>query len=118
MRKTDTIIDIVSDARNEVEVMLTAWQTQGQGNGGLFRPRFSSDTPKSDASSEFFIGDLEQSQELPGRSQSQVRFVVSDATDGNYRDEEPVEIKRTKRSRLNHDGNPGRGSGSQHFEIA
>jgi putative membrane protein len=45
--------DIVEDARREVEVLLTAWQTQGASNRGLFRPR-AGDAPKSDASSEYY----------------------------------------------------------------
>jgi len=95
--------DIVEDARREVEVMLTAWQTQGPGNGGIFRPRaVGSDTPRSDASSEFFNGDLDQSQDLQPnlRSQSQVKFVVNDLSESSYRDDDPVEIRRTRTSRL------------------
>lgn len=98
--------DIVEDARREVEVMLTAWQTQGPGNAGIFRPRvMGNDTPKSDASSDFFNGDLDssQTQDVPinSRSQSQVRFAVSDPSEGtSYRDDEPIEIRRTRTSRL------------------
>lgn len=44
--------DIVEDARREVEVLLTAWQTQGTSNGGIFRPRMG-EVPRSEGSSEF-----------------------------------------------------------------
>lgn len=94
--------DIVEDARQEVEVLLTAWQTQGPSHNdqdGIFRPR-TSETPKSDSSSisDFYSGDGE-----PPRH-SQVRFVVSDVSEGRYRDEDSdgVEIGSTeaRRSRL------------------
>ncbi|CZT13436.1 uncharacterized protein RCO7_00644 [Rhynchosporium graminicola] len=92
--------DIVEDARKEVEVMLTAWQTQGPTttssftsqtpnsyNGSIFRPRIAGvlDTPRSveepyddgmgGARDSFYAsGDYEQ-----GRK-SQVRFVVHPST--------------------------------------
>jgi hypothetical protein len=44
--------DIVDDARREVEVLLTAWQTQGSSSGGIFRPR--GEIQKSDDSSEYY----------------------------------------------------------------
>jgi putative membrane protein len=118
--------DIVEDARREVEVMLTAWQTQGPGNGGIFRPRVVGvDTPRSDASSDFFNGELDQSQELPAglrSQQSQVRFVVNDLSEGRYRDDEGMEIRKTRTSKLARSVNPGtespRGGTSDNFEVA
>jgi len=49
--------DIVEDARQEVEVMLAAWQTQGS-RGGMFRPQ-NGDGLNSGASSisEFYGGE-------------------------------------------------------------
>ncbi|RDW88684.1 hypothetical protein BP6252_00716 [Coleophoma cylindrospora] len=39
--KIDINLDAaVADARQEVEALITAWQTQGLGAGGLFRPQF------------------------------------------------------------------------------
>jgi putative membrane protein len=78
--------DIVEDTRREVEVLLTAWQTQGPGDGGIFRPRVAGMPPRSDNSSDFFDAELNTTEENPMRSG--IRIEVSDLTeDGeNYRD--------------------------------
>ncbi|KAL2075433.1 hypothetical protein VTL71DRAFT_376 [Oculimacula yallundae] len=94
--------DIVADARKEVEVMLTAWQTQGPSstsasstqnnnsyNGSIFRPRIAGilDTPReseddgddgealASARDNFYSGANNDT-----RSKSQVRFVVHPST--------------------------------------
>ncbi|KAI9051498.1 hypothetical protein LZ554_004544 [Drepanopeziza brunnea f. sp. 'monogermtubi'] len=90
--------DIVEDARKEVEVMLMAWQTQGQGDLGIFRPRLGGmlDTPRSDDSGEIYTGDGEEA------GSSKIRFMVSSARDRQgsaYSDDDPVEIKATRASR-------------------
>ncbi len=112
--------DIVEDTRREVEVLLTAWQTQGPGDGGIFRPRISG-MPKSDNSSEFYDGDMNTSDETGMRSQ--VRFVVSDMTDGDgsYKDDNPVEIRNLRQGRLSSAISPGTMSGnsgaSDYFDV-
>jgi putative membrane protein len=111
--------DIVEDARREVEVLLTAWQTQGQGNGGIFRPRVASQmgTPRSDDSSEIYNGEISLGDE--NRNRSQVRFVVSDLTENAYKDDEPMEIGNIRASRLASAASPGTTpmstSGSDYF---
>lgn len=106
--------DIVEDARRECEVMLTAWQTAGQGSGGIFRPRphGGTDTPRSDASS--LNGDYDPNQEnlvSNARNQSQVKFALSGLNEGgSYKDDEPVEIRRSRKSRLAHSESPRGGS--------
>ncbi len=117
--------DIVEDARREVEVMLTAWQTQGQGNGGIFRPRVGGtlDTPRSDDSGEFYTGEAPYSDDVA--ASSKVRFVISsarDRQDSTFTDDDPVEIRGTKTSRLSavspsesrHTG----AASSSYFEVA
>jgi putative membrane protein len=96
--------DIVEDARKEVEVMLMAWQTQGEGNSGIFRPRLGGtlDTPKSDDSGEIYTGEtnIRYGEEA---GISTIRFMVSGARDRQssaYSDDYPVEIKATRASRL------------------
>ncbi|KUJ21865.1 uncharacterized protein LY89DRAFT_637881 [Mollisia scopiformis] len=112
--------DIVEDTRREVEVLLTAWQTQGPGDGGIFRPRVSA-VPKSDNSSEFYDGELNTSEESGVRSG--VRFVVSDMTEGSgsYRDDDQVEIRNLRTSRLSSAVSPGTVSagsgGSDYFDA-
>jgi hypothetical protein len=59
--------DIVDDARREVEVLLTAWQTQGSSSGGIFRPRVG-EIPKSDDSSEYYSDLLDSASENLFRS--------------------------------------------------
>ncbi|TVY81794.1 UPF0187 protein [Lachnellula suecica] len=78
--------DIVEDARREVEVLLTAWQTQGPTNKGIFRPRvgdsatLNSPSPE-DYASESYEDLMETSDEIrPMRSGSQVRFTLSEAS--------------------------------------
>lgn len=117
--------DIVEDTRREVEVMLTAWQTQGQGNGGIFRPRVGGtlDTPRSDDSGEFYTGETSYSDEVA--VSSKVRFVLSgarDRQDGTFTDDDPVEIKGTKASRLTTvspgESPAGETANSSYFEVA
>ncbi|KAF8866910.1 hypothetical protein BDZ45DRAFT_610181 [Acephala macrosclerotiorum] len=98
--------DIVEDTRREVDVLLTAWQTQGPGDGGIFRPRVAG-IPKSDNSSEFYDGELNTSEESAMRSG--VRFVVSDMTEGigSYRDDDQVEIRNLKAARGSTAVSPG-----------
>ncbi len=85
--------------------------------------------PKSDSSSDFYSGELEQSQEIPrptpARNQSQVRFLVNEFTEGSYRDDEPIEIRRTRKSKLSHSSvspSPGAAAGmnagNNYFETA
>jgi hypothetical protein len=85
--------------------------------------------PKSDSSSDFYNGELQQSQETPrptpARNQSQVRFLVNEYTEGNYRDDEPIEIRRTRNSKLSHSSaspSPGTAAGmnagNNYFETA
>jgi putative membrane protein len=80
--------DIVEDARQEVEVLLTAWQTQGPsvfGQDSIFRPRVGETIISEDSSlSEFYSGDVER--EPVRKTASQVRFVVSDMSDRRYKD--------------------------------
>lgn len=118
--------DIVEDARKEVEVMLTVWQTQGQGNTGLFRPRVGGmlDTPISDDSGELYTGEGNSGYNEEAGS-SKVRFVISsarDKRDSAYTDDDPVEIKATKASRLSAVSpamSPRSGAGgSNYFESA
>jgi hypothetical protein len=82
--------DIVEDARQEVEVLLTAWQTQGpsvSGQDSIFRPRVGETIISEDSSlSEFYNGDVER--ESVGKTASQVRFVVRDISDQRYKDME------------------------------
>jgi putative membrane protein len=98
--------DIVEDTRREVDVLLTAWQTQGPGDGGIFRPRVSG-VPKSDNSSDFYDGELNTNEESGMRSG--VRFVVSDMTEGSgsYRDDDQVEIRNLRAARVSSAISPG-----------
>lgn len=87
--------DIVEDARREVEVLLTAWQTQGTSNRGIFRPRVGGgETPKSDASSEYYNDLVDQSDGVMG--QSGVRFAVSEAGERRYRDEDNDTVRNLR----------------------
>jgi hypothetical protein len=61
--------DIVDDARREVEVLLTAWQTQGSSSGGIFRPRVG-DVSKSDNSSEYYSDLLDSASDTLFRADS------------------------------------------------
>lgn len=117
--------DIVDDARREVEVLLTAWQTQGSSSEGIFRPR-AGEIPKSDDGSEYYSDLLDSASDRLFRSdlgrgrrglgrfgdgnggesgsrtplgsrsrqgsdlRNQVRFVVSEATDGALDEDELV----------------------------
>lgn len=85
--------DIVEDARREVEVLLTAWQTQGPSNRGIFRPRVG-EIPKSDASSEYYSDLLDQNDGTMG--QSGVRFVVNEAGERRYRDEDNDTVRNVR----------------------
>ncbi|TVY39207.1 UPF0187 protein [Lachnellula subtilissima] len=77
--------DIVEDARREVEVMLTAWQTQGPTNKGIFRPRVGENTapssPRSEYGGEFFSDIVEAGEQASPGTTSGVKFVVSDANE-------------------------------------
>jgi putative membrane protein len=112
--------DIVEDTRREVEVLLTAWETQGPGNGGIFRPRVGESTmsPRSDNSSDFEISALASSEETVARNR--VRFVVSDLNGGRYKDNDEIEVRGTRASRLSSAISPGEtgGAGSEYFEVA
>jgi putative membrane protein len=112
--------DIVEDTRREVEVLLTAWETQGPGNGGIFRPRVGESimSPKSDNSSDFEISALASSEETVARNR--VRFVVSDLSGERYEDNDVMEVRGTRPSRLSSAISPGEtgGRGSEYFEIA
>ena len=115
--------DIVEDTRREVEVLLTAWETQGPGNGGIFRPRVGEQTmsPRSDNSSDYEIGAMTSSEETIARNR--VRFVVSDLSRERYKDDDTTEVRGLKPSRLSSAVSPGsreeRGStGSEYFEVA
>ncbi len=86
------IQDVVEDTRREVEVLLGAWLTQEPSNAGMFRPRRANETPRSDASSVYESGEVALERVPAG----QVRFVVNDSSDGNYKDDEPMEIRRVR----------------------
>ncbi|CAG8950220.1 hypothetical protein HYFRA_00008458 [Hymenoscyphus fraxineus] len=90
--------DIVEDARREVEVLLTAWQTQGT-NGGIFRPRTGvGEMPLSSASS-IFHNDMNDQNEGPmGRSQSQLRFTTDERSEGRYRDDDNDTVRGLRMS--------------------
>ncbi|PBP23297.1 hypothetical protein BUE80_DR005884, partial [Diplocarpon rosae] len=120
--------DIVEDARKEVEVMLTAWQTQGEGNGGIFRPRVGGriDTPRSDDSGEYPIdSSFPYSEDGAGTANSsKVRFLVTrtgareDRRGSSYTDGEPDEIKTigSRTSKLSASSPMGTQSESTYFE--
>jgi putative membrane protein len=110
--------DIVEDARREVEVLLTAWQTQGPTNRGIFRPRVGDTTmlnSPSDVGESY--SDLAETNEEPVTG-SQVRFVVNDASEGSsFRDDER---ERLRSMRLGSSASPGstpRGERSALFET-
>ena len=68
--------DIVEDARREVEVLLLAWQTQGN-SGGIFRP-YVNDLQRSEStSSEYYSGEASAAGEGSAQGAAPV-FVVSD----------------------------------------
>lgn len=77
--KTDiNVDDIVEDARQEVEVLLFAWQTQGKsGDDGLFRGR----SMKSRVGSEVASG---AGSPRGGEREGHIRFVVNQE---RFRDE-------------------------------
>lgn len=85
--------DIVEDARREVEVLLTAWQTQGTSNRGIFRPRVG-EIPKSDASSEYYSDLVDQNDGAMDRSG--VRFVVNEGSESGYRDEDSDTVRNVR----------------------
>lgn len=116
--------DIVEDTRREVEVLLTAWETQGPGNGGIFRPRVEESTmsPKSDASSEYEIGAMGSSEDVMSRNR--VRFVVSDMSRERYKDDDAGKLRPAHR--LSNSLSPGSiaeetptsTNGSEYFDLA
>lgn len=72
--------DIVEDARREVDVLLNCWQTQGS-SGGIFRNHIG-EAPTSEASSEYYSDDP-GGGDSSADNQNNVRFVVSDLTQGS-----------------------------------
>ena len=121
--------DIVEDARQEVEVLLTAWQTQGPsvfGQDSIFRPRVGETIISEDSSlSEFYSGDVDR--EPVRKTASQVRFVVSDMSDRRYKDleddgAEGMEIgnRKVRTGRLSSAISPGDLStgSSNYFDVA
>lgn len=80
----------VADARKEVEVLLTAWQTQGPGSGGMFRPRLG-EIPKSDSNSIHYT-------DLPdgnghNSARSQIKVVVNDSTESSQKTSESDRLR-------------------------
>jgi putative membrane protein len=115
--------DIVEDTRREVEVLLTAWETQGPGNGGIFRPRVGEQTmsPRSDNSSDYEIGAMGSSEETVARNR--VRFVVGDSTGERYKDDDSTEVRGLRPSKLGSAVSAAatreeRGNGSEYFDVA
>lgn len=79
--KTDINVDeIVEDARQEVEVLLDAWRSQGRvgDKEGLFWGRRGG---KSRAGSVSFGGARDRGRDLDGAPRSGVKFVISDLSD-------------------------------------
>ena len=116
--------DIVEDTRREVEVLLTAWETQGPKNEGIFRPHVGESTtmsPKSDASSDFEINTMGSSEETGTRNR--VRFVISDLSGERYKDDDG---RLRPAHRLSNSVSPGSiaeetesgTSGSAYFDVA
>jgi len=99
--------DIVEDTRREVEVLLTAWETQGPGNGGIFRPRVGEQTmsPRSDNSSDYEVGAMGSSEETVARNR--VRFVVGDLSGERYKDDDTTDVRGLRPSRLGSAVSPG-----------
>jgi putative membrane protein len=112
--------DIVEDARREVEVLLTAWQTQGPTNRGIFRPRVGDATmlnSPSDAG-ECYSDLTEMNEEVMAPSGSQVKFVLNDASErSSFRDEERERSRSTRFSSSASPGSTPRGERSGLFET-
>ena len=116
--------DIVEDTRREVEVLLTAWETQGPGNGGIFRPRAGDHTmsPRSDNSSDYEIGTMGSSEETVARNR--VRFVVNELSGDRYKDDDTTEVRGLRPSRLGSSAvSPSTreetaSNGSEYFDVA
>jgi ion channel-forming bestrophin family protein len=116
--------DIVEDTRREVEVLLAAWETQGPGNGGIFRPRAGEQTmsPRSDNSSDYEISVMGSTEETAARNR--VRFVVSDLRGERYKDDDTTEVRALRPSRLGSAVSPGTtqeetgSNGNQYFDLA
>lgn len=93
--------DIVEDTRREVEVLLTAWQTAGQGSSGIFMPK-SRNELESSASSINGDGAGEGTETMvnsrPNLGESRIRFVISDHDGGELEvgEDEPVQIRQRK----------------------
>lgn len=104
--------DIVEDARREVEVLLTAWQTQGTSNGGIFRPRVG-EMPKSDNSSLYY-SDLMDQNEPNSASRNQVRFVVNDLSESGFRDDESERLRAMRMASV---VSPGATENSEYFSA-
>lgn len=75
--------DIVEDARREVEVLLSCWQTQGS-SGGIFRNHIG-EAPTSEASSEYYSDEPSHTRRNEN-DQNNVRFVVDDLSQSNTGD--------------------------------
>ena len=116
--------DIVEDTRREVEVLLTAWETQGPGNGGIFRPRVGDHTmsPRSDNSSDYEIGTMGSSEETVAKNR--VRFVVNNWSGDRYKDDDTTEVRGLGPSRLGSSAvSPSTreetaSNGSEYFDVA
>ena len=74
--------DIVADTRREVEVLLAAWQTQGAGSAGMFRPARADGTitPVLESQDEYHNGAASQTE---ASGLNQVRFVLNDMSGGD-----------------------------------
>jgi len=111
--------DIVEDARREVEVLLTAWQTQGPTNKGIFRPRVGDTTTLNSPSDtgEPYTDLMETSEEAVPRG-SQVKFVIDDASErSSFRDDERERLRSTRYSRPVSPGTTLRAESSGFFET-
>lgn len=111
--------DIVEDARREVEVLLTAWQTQGPTNRGIFRPRVGDTTMLNTPSDAESFSDLVETNEepvpVPG---SQVKFVINDASNrSSFKDDERERLRSTGLGSSVSPGSTPRGERSVLFET-
>jgi len=106
--------DIVEDSRREVEVLLAAWQTQGKGDGGIFRSR---GFEKLDSSNDYY--GREQSISEESRQRSQVKLMVSDLSEETYGDDESADGGRLRMKRAPSGVSPGNvGTGSStYFDV-
>lgn len=103
--------DIVEDARREVEVMLTAWQTQGPSNKGIFRPRVGDSTalnsPRSEDNSEYYSDLVERDEGPIPTGGSQVRFALNNASTSSSFKEDERSRDRIRTTRVPSSVSPG-----------